>query len=69
MSPFIMHFVLLAKRLKQAVLSLDRLSEKKKAVMQNKRDYHIYFLRVSSEAIYYERGTERKNECNHLTYA
>ena len=56
MSPFIVHFVLLAKRLKQAVLSLDKLSEKKKAVMQN-------------QAIYYERGTERKNECNHLTYA
>ena len=27
--------------------------------MQNKRDYHIYFLRVSSGAIYYERGIER----------
>ena len=68
---FIVHFVLLAKRLKQAVLSLDKLSKKKtkkKAVMQNKRDYHIYFLRVSSGAIYYERGIERKNECIHPSY-
>ena len=70
-APFIVHFVLPAKRLKQAVLSLDKLSKKKKkkkAVMPKKRDYHIYFLRVSSGAIYYERGIERKNECIHPSY-
>ena len=52
--PFTVHFVLLAERLRQAVLSLYRLW--KKAVMQNARDYQIYFLRVSSGATYYERG-------------
>ena len=36
--------------------------------MQNARDYHIYFLRVSSGATYYEKGIERQNECNHLSY-
>ena len=52
--PFTVHFVLLAERLRQAVLTLYRLW--KKAVMQNARDYQIYFLRVSSGATYYERG-------------
>ena len=30
--------------------------------MQNARDYHIYFLRVSSGATYYEKGIERQND-------
>ena len=68
-APFIVHFVLLVERLKQALLSLDKLSKtKKRAVMQNARDYHIYFLRVSRGATYYEKGIERQNECNHLPY-
>ena len=37
-APLTGHFVLLAERLKQAVLSLNKLSKKKKAVMQNTRD-------------------------------
>ena len=52
--PFTVHFVLLAECVRQAVLTLYRLW--KKAVMQNARDYQIYFLRVSSGATYYERG-------------
>ena len=52
--PFTVHFVLLAECVRQAVLALYRLW--KKAVMQNARDYQIYFLRVSSGATYYERG-------------
>ena len=54
------HFVLLAERLEQAVLSLDKLSIK--SVMQNTSDYCRYFLRVSGGATYYERGIERQNE-------
>ena len=55
------HFVLLAERLEQAVLSLDKLSIK--YVMQNTSDFYRYFLRVSGRATYYERGIERQNEC------
>ena len=65
-APFTVHFVLLTERLKQAILSVNKLS--KKAVMQNTKDYNIYFLRVSCGATYYERGIERQNECNHLSY-
>ena len=45
------HFVLLAERLEQAVLSLDKLSIK--YVMQNTSDYYRYFLQplITKEAL------------------
>ena len=47
-APFTEHFVLLAERLEQATLSLDKLSIK--AVMQTSSECYRHFLRVSSGA-------------------
>ena len=53
-APFTGHFVLLAERLKQAVLSLNKLFVK--AVMRTTSDCYRYFLRDSIAATNYKRG-------------
>ena len=73
--PVTVHFVLQYERLEQAMLSLSKLSKKNKiiiiiinnnnkAVMQDTSHYHIYFLRVSSGATYYEKGITCRTHFN-----
>ena len=69
--PFTVHFVLQYERLEQAMLSLSKLSKNNnnnnnnnKAVMQDTSHYHIYFLRVSGGATYYEKGITCRTHFN-----